>query len=110
MLEVRNKELLIEVLGLVVSFFKTQDRGKRDDSERGGTRSGCLEGDKELKQSSGDFSGGPVVGTLPFNTGDVVLILGRGAKQRRQWHPTPVLLLGESHGWKSLVGCSPWGR
>ena len=29
---------------------------------------------------------------------------------RRQWHPTPVLLPGESHGWRSLVGCSPWGR
>ena len=28
---------------------------------------------------------------------------------RRQWHPTPVLLPGRSHGWKSLVGCSPWG-
>ena len=28
---------------------------------------------------------------------------------RRQWHPTPVLLPGKSHGWKSLVGCSPWG-
>ena len=27
---------------------------------------------------------------------------------RRQWHPTPVLLLGESHGQRSLVGCSPW--
>ena len=27
-----------------------------------------------------------------------------------QWHPTPVLLPGESHGWRSLVGCSPWGR
>ena len=26
------------------------------------------------------------------------------------WHPTPVLLPGESHGWRSLVGCSPWGR
>ena len=23
--------------------------------------------------------------------------------QRRQWHPTPVLLPGKSHGWKSLV-------
>ena len=31
-------------------------------------------------------------------------------KQRRQWHPTPVLLPGKSHGWRSLVGCSPWGR
>ena len=29
---------------------------------------------------------------------------------RRQWHPTPVLLPGESHGWRSLVGCSSWGR
>ena len=30
--------------------------------------------------------------------------------QRRQWHPTPVLLPRKSHGWRSLVGCSPWGR
>ena len=29
---------------------------------------------------------------------------------RRQWQPTPVLLPGKSHGWKSLVGYSPWGR
>ena len=28
----------------------------------------------------------------------------------RQWQPTPVLLPGKSHGWRSLVGCSPWGR
>ena len=26
---------------------------------------------------------------------------------RRQWHPTPVLLPGKSHGQRSLVGCSP---
>ena len=30
--------------------------------------------------------------------------------QRRQWHPTPVLLPGKSYGLRSLVGCSPWGR
>ena len=35
---------------------------------------------------------------------------GRGHFQRRQWHPTPILLPGKSHGWRSLVGCSPWGR
>ena len=29
---------------------------------------------------------------------------------RRQWHPTPVLLPGKSHGQRSLVGYSPWGR
>ena len=30
--------------------------------------------------------------------------------QRRQWHPTPVLSPGKSHGWRSLVGYRPWGR
>ena len=29
--------------------------------------------------------------------------------RRRQWHPTPVLLPGKSHGRRSLVGCSQWG-
>ena len=28
---------------------------------------------------------------------------------RREWKPTPVLLLGESHGQRSLAGYSPWG-
>ena len=28
---------------------------------------------------------------------------------RRKWQPTLVLLPGESHGWRSLVGYSPWG-
>ena len=28
----------------------------------------------------------------------------------QQWHPTPVLLPGKSHGQRSLVGCSPWGH
>ena len=29
---------------------------------------------------------------------------------RRKWQPTPVFLPGESHGRRSLVGCSPWGH
>ena len=33
-----------------------------------------------------------------------------GCARRRQWHPTPVLLPGKSHGRRSLVGCSPWDR
>ena len=33
----------------------------------------------------------------------------RDLVRRRQWHPTPVLLPGKSHGWRNLVGCSPWG-
>ena len=32
----------------------------------------------------------------------------RQSHGRRQWHLTPVLLPGKSHGRRSLVGCSPW--
>ena len=35
--------------------------------------------------------------------------MSQGTFWRRQWHPTPVLLPGKSHGQRSLVGCSPWG-
>ena len=37
---------------------------------------------------------------------------GNNSKRRwrRKWHPTPVLLPEKSHGRRSLVGCSPWGR
>ena len=40
----------------------------------------------------------------------LLIALTRTFKGRRQWHPNPVLLPGKSHGWRSLVGCSPWGR
>ena len=29
---------------------------------------------------------------------------------RRKWQLTPESLPGKSHGQRSLVGCSPWGR
>ena len=29
---------------------------------------------------------------------------------RRKWQPPPVLLPGKPHGWRSLVGYSPWGH
>ena len=34
----------------------------------------------------------------------------KGYDRRRRWHSTPVLLPGKSHGRRSLVGCSSWGR
>ena len=37
----------------------------------------------------------PWVGTIPW---------------RRAWQPAPVFFSGESHGQRSLVGYSPWGR
>ena len=36
-----------------------------------------------------------------------LISMSRKGSRRRQWHPTPVLLPGNSHGWRSLVGCSP---
>ena len=29
---------------------------------------------------------------------------------KREWQLTPVFLPGEFRGWRSLVGCSPWGH
>ena len=40
----------------------------------------------------------------------IIFLVVMCVRRRRQWHPIPVLLPGKSHGWRSLVGCSPWGR
>ena len=36
--------------------------------------------------------------------------LGQKDPWRREWLPTPIFLLGDFHGQRSLVGYSPWGR
>ena len=48
----------------------------------------------------------------PANAGDSGSIpgLGRSPREGNGRPPTPVLLPGESHGRRSLAGCSPWGR
>ena len=53
---------------------------------------------KEPPATAGDIKSyalDPRVGKIPW---------------RRKWHPTPVLLLGESHRQRSLVGHGPWHR
>ena len=45
-----------------------------------------------------------------FNTHDFILSHRYPFTPPMQWHPTPVLLPRKSHGRRSLVGCSPWGR
>ena len=52
---------------------------------------------KNLPANSGDKRGefNGWVGKIPW---------------RRAREPTPVFLLGESHGQRSLVGYNPWGR
>ena len=55
-------------------------------------------------------SGGSQVKTSASNARDPGLIPGVGKTPwRRKWWLTPVLLPGESHGWRSLVGYSSWG-
>ena len=45
-----------------------------------------------------------------FKTLSTWLAYTRIVTRRRQWQPTPEFLPGKSHGQRSLVGCSPWGR
>ena len=49
--------------------------------------------------------------TIIQNQWVVIWLMGSSQKyRRRQWHPALVLLPGKSHGRRSLVGCSIWGR
>ena len=55
--------------------------------------------------------GGSEVKASAWNAGDLGSIPGSGKiPWRRKRQPTPVLLPGESHGGRSLVGYNPWGR
>ena len=57
------------------------------------------------------FPGGSEVKTSAYNAGDPGSIPGSGKiPWRRIWQSTPVLLPGKSHGQRSVVGYSPWGR
>ena len=58
-----------------------------------------------------DFPGGSDGKPSVYNAGDPGLIPGKGKiRWRRKWQSTPVLLPGKSHGQRSLVAQSPWGR
>ena len=57
------------------------------------------------------FPGGLEVKASAWNAGDQGSIPRSGRSPGEgKWQPTPVLLPGESHGGRSLVGYSPWGR
>ena len=58
-----------------------------------------------------DFPGGSDVKASVYSAGDPGSVPGVGKiPWRRKWQSTPVLLPGKSHGQRSLVGYSPWGR
>ena len=52
----------------------------------------------------------PIVTNQNSPLTNTFLWICRLSRRRRQWHPTPGFLPGKSHGWRSLVGCCPWGR
>ena len=52
---------------------------------------------------------GSVVKNLPANEDRFYPWVGK-IPWRRKWHPTPILLPGESHGNRSLEGYCPWDR
>ena len=47
---------------------------------------------------------------LPAMQETRVQSLGQENPWRRKWQPTSVLWPRKFHGWRSLVGYSPWGR
>ena len=56
------------------------------------------------------FPGGSEVKASAWNMGDLGSIPGLGRSPGKgKWQPTPVLLPGESHGGRTLVGYSPSG-
>ena len=58
-----------------------------------------------------DFPGGSEGKASACNAGDLGSIpRSRSFPWRRKWQPIPVSLPGKSHGQRSLVGYSPWGR
>ena len=57
-----------------------------------------------------NFPDSSTVKNLPANAGDLCSIPGSGRSWGRKWQTTPVFLPGKSHGQRSLVDYSPWGR
>ena len=57
-----------------------------------------------------DFPGGSDCKSICLQCGRLGFNPWLGNPLERKWHPTPVLLPGKSHGWRSLVSYTPWGH
>ena len=51
-----------------------------------------------------------MVKRLPAMQETQVRSLGQDDPRETKWQPTPALWPGKFHGWRSMVGYSPWGR
>ena len=74
--------------------------GSKNKTEENNTMGKTRDLFKKIRDTKGTFHA--KMGTIKYRN-------GMDLTRRRQWHSTPVLLPGKSHGWRSLVGCSPWG-
>ena len=90
-----------------------------------GKEATCNAGDPGLIPGSGIFNGEGIGYPLQYSWGSLVAQTVKNQLQcgrpeinpwvgkipwRRAWQPTPVFLLGESLGQRSLAGYSPWGH
>ena len=64
---------------------------------------------KKINFSEDQLFFSPNIYLFNFGCAESFLLCGLFSP-RTQWHSTPVRLPGKSHGWRSLEGCSPWGR
>ena len=62
------------------------------------------EATKYYKTIRGERKEKHILGSHPY----MKLVNGNNPR-RRKWQPTPVFLVGESHGQRSLAGYRPWG-
>ena len=66
--------------------------------------------DLKIKNITRDKKGHYIMIKGSIQEENITIVNSYAPNRRRQWHPTPVLLPGKSHGWRSLVGCRPWGH
>ena len=91
-----------------MSAFKAQRRGKEESTSHLCSLYQESKGNPWAQQSSLYDHWQRRIGLSRLASTIQGFLLGAGnTAQRRQWHPTPVLLPGKSHGQTSLVGCSP---
>ena len=101
----------MENLDLIVIYrtfhHKTMNFTFFSSAHRMFSRIDCILGHKS---SLGKFKKIEIIPSLFSDHSVVILDVSYRRKWRRKWQPTPVLLPGKSHGWRSLAGCSPCGR
>ena len=76
----------------------------------GGLRALSASVDYPLPYLKRDFPGGSDVKNLPAMRETQVQSLGGEDPLEKRMEPTPIFFLGESHGQRNLVSCTPWGH